>query len=299
MVGRVGDTAQTYRVSQALQQMQGRLRDVQTAIASGKAADRYADMPGNAGLLLRAQDERAQSTAFVAQNERLLDRLQASDGALGSIGNVAERMRSLLVNRLDAATGGSVPLDTEVTSALEEIEARLNLKVEGRHVFAGSRTDTAPVELPWPPAMAADASLYYNGDDVRVAARVGRDVELDHGVTAADGSFAQLISALGQAYEAHGSNDRAGLESALVDLTAAIDGIASLRGEMGAKAARLESITESHRSTILYLDQTIDRFEATDMPAALSRLAQDQANLEATYMTVSRLSSLSLADYLR
>jgi hypothetical protein len=31
----------------------------------------------------------------------------------------------------------------------------------------------------------------------------------------------------------------------------------------------------------------------------MTRLAQDQANLEAAYLTTSRLSQLSLADYLR
>ncbi len=299
MVGRVGDAAQSYRVAATMQQIQGRIRDTQTSISSGKAAERYADMPGTAGVLVRAQGERTQAIAFIAQNEQLLDRLQTTDGALGAIGDIAERMRSLLVNRLDAATGGSVPLDSEVDSALEEIESRLNLKVDGRYVFGGSRADSPPVELPATPITAADPSLYYRGDSIVPTARIARDTELDHALTAADGSFAQLIAALGQAREAHLSGDQAGLESALTDLTAAIDGIADLRGQVGAKAARLETVTEGQRSTVLYLDETVDRLEATDLAAAVSRLAQDQANLEATYMTVSRLSSLSLADYLR
>lgn len=299
MVGRVGDAAQSYRVGTTLQQMQGRLRDLQTSIATGKMADRYADMPASTGILLRSQSELAQIDAFVSQNEHLLDRLQAADGSLGAIGDLAERMRSLVVNRLDAATGASVPLDTEVESALEEIQARLNLKIDGRYVFAGSRTDTAPVDLPWPPITSSDSSLYYRGDTVSTLSRVAPNAELDHSLTAAEGPFAQLISALGQAREAHLAADNAGLESALADLSAAIDGIADLRGDNGAKAARLESITESHRSTSLYLGETIDRLESTDLPTAMSRLAEEQANLEAAYMTVSRLSSLSLADFLR
>jgi flagellar hook-associated protein 3 FlgL len=299
MVTRVGDAAQSFRVASTLQQTQGRIRDAQVSIASGKVADRYADIPSSAGLLVRTKSERAQTAAFIAQNEQLLDHLQAADGALGAIGDIAERMRSLLVNRLDAATGASVPLDTEVDAALEEIQARLNLHIDGRYVFAGSRTDTAPVELPSPPITTADASLYYRGDAVAVTARVASNVELDHGVTAADDSFALLISALGQARQAHLAQDGSGLESALTDLTAALEGVAELRGGMGAKAARLESITESHRSSALYLDQTVSRIESTDLPTALSQLAQDQANLEAAYVTVSRLSSLSLAEYLR
>src|SRR5262249_42499131 len=114
-----------------------------------------------------------------------------------------------------------------------------------------------------------------------------------------EGPFAQLISALGQAREAHLTADNAGLESALTDLAAAIEGIADLRGDNGAKAARLGAMTETHRSTLLYLGETIDRLETTDLPKAMSKLAEEQANLEAAYMTVSRLSSLSLADFLR
>ena len=299
MVGRVGDAAQSYRVNATLQQMQGRLRDIQTSIATGKVADRYADMPAGTSVLLRSQGERAQINAFIGQNEHLLDRLQAADGSLGAIGDIAERMRSLVINRLDAATGASVPLDTEVESALEEIQARLNLQIDGRYVFAGSRTHTAPVALPWPPITSSDSSIYYRGDEVPTRSRIAPGVELDHSLTAAEGPFAQLISALGQAREAHLAADNVGLESALTDLAAAIEGIADLRGDNGAKAARLEAMTETHRSTVLYLDETIDRLETTDLPTAMSKLAEEQANLEAAYMTVSRLSSLSLADFLR
>ncbi|HMR31631.1 MAG TPA: flagellin [Geminicoccaceae bacterium] len=299
MVGRVGDAAQSYRTGTTLLQIQGRLRDLQTSIATGKAAGSYADMPSSTAVLLRSQSHRTQLGTFISQNEHLLDRLQAVDGALGAIGAIAERMRSLVVNRLDAATGASVPLDTEVDSALEEIEARLNLQIEGRYVFAGSRTDTAPVDLPSPPITSTDSSLYYQGDAVPTRSRVGPDVELDHSLTAAEGPFAQLISALGQAREAHLAGDNTGLESALTDLAAAIGGIADLRGDNGAKATRLESITETHRSTALYLDDTIDRLESTDLPAAMARLAEEQANLEAAYMTVSSLTKLSLVDFLR
>lgn len=299
MTTRIGDAAQSARIAATLQQTQARIRDTQSAIASGRTVDRYADIPDTAGLLIRARSDLADTSGFIGRNERLLDRMNIADGAVGAIGGIAERMRSLLVNRLDAATGSAVPLDSEIDSALEQIAAQLNLEIDGRYVFGGSRTDTAPVALPSPPPASNDPGLYYRGDSVAVTARVAPDVELSYGVTAADEGFAMLISALGQAKAAHAAQDRAGLESALTDLTAAIDGIADLRGAMGASAARLEAITESQRSTELYLDETISRIEATDMPTALARLAEDQASLEAAYITVSRLSSLSLADYLR
>ena len=45
--------------------------------------------------------------------------------------------------------------------------------------------------------------------------------------------------------------------------------------------------------------EIVSRIEDTDLPTALTRLASDQASLEATDLVTGRLTSLSLADYLR
>jgi flagellin-like hook-associated protein FlgL len=50
---------------------------------------------------------------------------------------------------------------------------------------------------------------------------------------------------------------------------------------------------------VLYLDDIVSRIEDADVPEALTRIARDQASLEAAYLTTSRIGQLSLADYLR
>ena len=70
-------------------------------------------------------------------------------------------------------------------------------------------------------------------------------------------------------------------------------------GASGAKATHLDSVLENHRSTQLYLDEIVSRIQDTDVPSALTALSADQTNLEASYLTVSRLGALSLANYLR
>jgi flagellar hook-associated protein 3 FlgL len=233
------------------------------------------------------------------QAMQVVDRLNAMDGALRAIGGVADRMRSLLVNRLDGATGGSVALAEEARGALEEIASQLNTRVDDRYLFAGSRTDMEPVSLPTSLSTVADPDLYYRGDGVELSVRVGNSRELPYGITAAEPGFARLIAGLGEAASADLAGDRNGLETALVGLTSAIGSIAELRGQVGSRAQQLLTIADEHKATASLLDDTVARLEKTDIPTAMADLATHEATLQASYLTVSRLAGLSLADYLR
>lgn len=297
---RIGDAAQSARTLAAIQAANGRLRAGQTEVATGKSAQRYDEIASDAGLLLRTKGQKALAETYVRQNEQVGDRLQAMDGAMASLGNIAERMRTLLVQRLDAATGRLVPVDREAETLLAEAAAQLNLKLDERHLFAGSRTDTPPVELPaGAPLTVADPAAYYKGDDVTVSVRADRDVEVPYGITAADPAFANLLAGLGKAREAHLADDRGAIQAAMGMIDSALGRMAELRGEAGATSARLETIVEAQRGTAVYLGEVASRIEDADLPEALARIAQDQAGLEATYLTTSRLGQLSLADYLR
>jgi flagellar hook-associated protein 3 FlgL len=144
-----------------------------------------------------------------------------------------------------------------------------------------------------------DPALYYHGDQVRLSVRAEIGVELSYGVTADAAPFADLIAALGQARAAHLADDQAGLAAAAAGLDTALGDLTDLRAQVGVTAARVESIAEGQRSAILYLDEVTSSIEGVDLAATLTRIANDQAGLEAAYMVTARLASLSLADYLQ
>jgi flagellar hook-associated protein 3 FlgL len=297
---RIGDAAQSARNLAAIQAANARLRAGQTEVATGKSAQRYDEISSDAGLLVRTKGQRALAETYIRQNEQIGDRLQAMDGALANLGGIAERMRTLLVQRLDAATGRLVPVDREAETLLAEAAAQLNLRLDERYLFAGSRTDAAPVEIPaGVPLTTADPTIYYRGDDVTVSVRADRDVEVSYGLTAADPAFANLLAGLSSAREAHLANDRGAIQAALGRVEAAVGQMAELRGESGAASARIEAITDTQRGTAVYLGELVARIEDVNLPETLARNAQDQAGLEAAYLTTSRIGQLSLADYLR
>jgi flagellar hook-associated protein 3 FlgL len=296
---RIGDLVHNRQLAASLGATQARTRAAESAIASGQAATRYAAIADEAGTLLRARDAQALKSGYLEQAKQVGQRIETMDAAMDGLVGIAQRARAALVQRLDGASGKDMPLATELEGMLADVAAKLNTKLGSEHLFAGSRTDTAPVALPATPITAADPTLYYQGDAVRLGARIDEGVEIAWGVTADDPAFAGLIASLGQAAAAHAADDRSGLEAALAGLDQALDGMIDLRSAIGAQAARTEAAAEAHEAGIDYLGGIVSGIADADVPTVMARLAQDQASLEATYAVTGRLASLSLADYLR
>ncbi len=299
MTARIGDLAHHQRLTTLVVETNKRIRDAQLDIASGVRARRWDEIGDRAALLVSTREQRALVERLLAENEKVRSRLAVVDAALGGIAELAERFRTLLVARLGEPGRSSIPLDVEVDQMAKELASLLNRQVDGAFLFSGSRTDRPAVALPDPLPTEADPSLYYLGDSVELSLRVGPDLEVRYGTTAAAAPFAELFAALGLAREAHLADDRAGLEEALTSASAALEGVADERGRLGVVAARLESIAEGQRGALVELGELASAIADTDLAEAASRLARDQSLLEATYLVVARLAQLSLADYLR
>src|ERR671928_1508609 len=109
MLTRIGDTAQSDRLLAALQASSSRIRAEQLQAATGKRASSFDEISGDAGLLLRTRDQQKLNQTYLQQNQQVVDRLNAMDGALSSLRDIANRMRTLLMQRLDASSGAAVP----------------------------------------------------------------------------------------------------------------------------------------------------------------------------------------------
>ncbi|WP_027132590.1 flagellin [Geminicoccus roseus] len=299
MTNRIGDFSHHARLSDLMGQTRARVRDLEIDVATGKDIRRFSEIPQDTGLLLRTRAQLSGNAQFVVQNERLTDQLQAMDGALGDVVTIAERLRTLLVQRLNDPTGRDMPLEVELAGMTEQVAAQLNFTSDGRYLFSGTATDRRPVQLPAGPITSADPSLYYQGDAIDRTAWLDAQVELVLPARADDPAFADLLAALGSTLAAHAANDRPALEAALAGADRALSGVLALRSSVGAAAARVLDVTEGQRAASDYLDETRSRIEDTDMALAMTRMAQDKVTIEASYLIVSQISRLSLADYLR
>ncbi|MCB2052839.1 MAG: hypothetical protein KDE35_01175 [Geminicoccaceae bacterium] len=297
MIDRIADNAHNTRLTGYLQSTQTRMRETQLSISTGKSAQRFADIADQARLLTATRHESRVLEERLVQDRIGVDRLTAMSGALEGVGNVVERLRALTVQRLSGAAGKEVPLASEIDSMLQEIAGRLNVSLDGRHLFAGSRTGTAPIDMPASVSSAADLANVFVGDTQHLAIRIDDGATLEVPLTADD--FVPLLETMADLKAAHQAGDVQALQTGLAALTGHVAEVAAHRGTLGVETARLESITEGHAAELDYLTQVVSRIEDTDLPSAMTRLAQDRTTLEAAYATIAQLGRLSLADYLR
>ncbi|NBC96696.1 MAG: hypothetical protein GVY27_10110 [Deinococcus-Thermus bacterium] len=295
---RTGDLAQFTRSMGNMQEVQSRLRYGNLKIATGKAAHTYAELGADTGTLMRTETALKRSEMFAEQNGRLTNQLNLMDGALATIEDVAQEFQKALIARRNDATGDRIKLDLEAQGMIDRVVGELNLKVDGRYVFGGSKTDTPPVDAG---ALSTDATseAFYQGDRIPLRARIDVDAEATYGVLAVDEAFRDLFAGLKTAIDGHLGDDDALLEDAAALAAKAVDGVIAERSGLATVTARVESIRASQEGTALYLKDTVADIIDTDIPATMAQISQDQVSLEASYSIMSRLSRLSLTDYLR
>lgn len=300
MITRYGDFAHSTQITQMLLAAQTRSRETQAQISSGKVGDRFRDLGSAAGRLLDGKTMLQRTQQFHGDNQLVHRRLDVMESAVADLSDLGTRLRTLLLQRL--SDGASVPgvLRSEAEAMLEEAVANLNATADGRHLFAGSRTEAPPVVLdPAFTDFGDPDDTYYQGDDVTLSVLADADLEISYGMRADREGFQELIGALRTAIEADPTDDEDLLEDALDLVNAAIPKLADYRAEIGGRQNQIERINAGHGDAEVYLEEQISDIENVDVAEAVSRLARDQMAVEASMATVARLSRLSLVNFLR
>jgi flagellar hook-associated protein 3 FlgL len=300
MLTRTGDLAQSTYTTQLLLDAQTRSRGTQVQISTGKVATQFSGIADGANRLVSAKDALQRIQQFQKNNRLVEGRLEVMESSIASLVEIATQLRVLLIQRLDSAQRVPGIITPGAEQLLEQAVADLNIELDGRHLFAGSRSDTTPVVLDATfSGFGAPDDTYYRGDAVALTVRADLDQELTYGMTADRAGFQELIGALRATIEGDGSDDQAMLESALDLVNAALPKITGYRSELGAGLAALDRINLGHGDADVYLQRQISDVEDVDLTEAITRLSRDQMVIESAMATIARLSRLSLVDFLR
>ncbi len=300
MLSRIGDYAQNSLATQLLLDAQTRTRETQIQISTGKKATRFRELAADTNRLVSAKDALQRIQKFQTNNELIGGRLDVMESSTASLVDIATRLRTLLIQRLDSAQGVPGIITADAQNLLQQALSDLNVELDGRHLFAGSKTDTAPVVLdPAYSAFGSPDTSYYQVDAVQLSARADTDVDFTYGMTADREGFHELIGALRTTVEGDGSDDQAMLSSALDLVNSALPKITDYRSEIGARHAALDRINDGHADAEVYLQRQISDIEDVDLTEAISRLTRDQSVVESSLATVAQLRQLSLVDFLR
>lgn len=283
------------------------VNDLNRQISSGQQYKDYAEYSSSGTLELAfsfqskiSEVESYDDTATVLKN-----RLAHMDSQMETLNVITEEWLSVLGQYGDT-TKPQLDLSVIADQFLDRVEASLNSTVGGRYIFSGSKTSTPAVsELKENNSLSADSKAtnsYYQGDSEQLNARISETLELTYGVTADNSAFQSLIGSMNLAKAASSQSDADVIRSAgnAFDLADdAKNALIVIHAEIKINSTTVDTQQISNSSIVSYLQTEFSGLNDTDTVAATVLLSQHQATLQASFSSFSKLSSLTLLDYLR
>lgn len=147
-MSRIGSSLQSVLMREILNN-RNEMNDLQVQLASGKVADSYGGLGNGRTMSLALRQEMTQIEGFRNTITQAETRIDVMSLAVGQLRNHATDTRSqLMVAGFQPSESGQTLTQQQATARLADTVDLLNTDVAGRSLFAGAKTDEAPVESP-------------------------------------------------------------------------------------------------------------------------------------------------------
>ena len=325
MVTRVSTFSQnTILLREILRNEQRLFRD-QQQIASGLKTDEYRGIARDIGTLGVSKTTESRLEQFKESNLDMERRLNIYDVTLRSLSDAAQELRQDVINAISLDSG--LGLRTKIDLIFDRVVSLLNTKDNGRFIFGGTRTDIPPVnvsnpsQLEDPAVVTSIASIFDNNKIVRQA-EIDEDLTIDYGVLASTVAT-DVLQSLRRLMRYDAGNDptnaanvptgetsdgpfanplttaqKTFLIAELAAVTAAFDTLNQVTAQNGVNQATLEDTQDRQEKSLTFVRIFISDIEDVNVVEAISRLNLDQLALDASFQVFSRLTRLTLVDFL-
>jgi len=288
-------------MNQSLTLNQERLSNLTQQMATGKRLRVPSDDPVDNVRLSRLQREEASITQYRDNIASIKIRLTKNEGYLGSMVNDIAAGRDQIVWALD---GGNTPDDLKAMSTpLQALRDSLffsanTVDQEGRYVFSGTKTSTAPMAYDATKPTGSRYSYAGNTNEQRVVVGNGLTQVANDNVKGIEQLLNRLdatIATLGSAtLDVSAPATRAVLTANLDGFDAALDLVSSKIAVLGGKQNILDTLDANHGNVSLSNQMAITDIGQLDMGLAATELNGYSTALQATYKAYGRIGTLSL-----
>ncbi len=315
---RVSTAGQTQLLLDTLLRNQERQAKLQIQVATLRTSSDFKGIARDTVTLLGARELEARTQQFLDGNAVLEQRLGTYNLTLQRLADIAQTLRQDVIKAIES--NSAVALMDKVNAGFEDAAAMLNTRVDGQYIFAGTRTDKAPVNVTTPAALLglAQTADAFDNNDLKVQTRISDNTVKEYGILA-DDIGTQLLDSFRRIMQFNAGTLPAGagafapaaafqsplpknqqdfLVAELATIQAAFD---TLNQEVAKNGVHLQLVAETqerHRDDLLFTRTMINEIENIDPAEAVTQLNDSQLVLEASMQVLATLTRLSLLDFL-
>lgn len=299
---RVATFAQSNKMIADAMRVETVMANKQIQESSGVVSNDFGGYGSDAQHLVNLQVSVTRAQSYIDAATLADSKVQVMYSAVGSMTDILTQLRSQLSA---ASTGSSTETNSVITTAqqmLEEVGSLMNTQYDGQYVFAGGKTDAAPVDLTsfssGSGSLTATDISYYNGDDEIASVRVGSDETVSYGVTADNSAFEEVMRVL--KFVANSTTLSSSDISSALDLAGtALDDTAAVQAKLSNAASSIETASARQTDYKSYAETLSNDLTGVDVAAITAQLSTYQAQLTASYSALGKILSLNLASYLK
>ncbi|MGY8677633.1 flagellin [Bradyrhizobium sp. UFLA05-153] len=299
---RVATFAQSNTMIADALRVQAVMANEQIQESSGVISNDFGGYGSTAQHVVNLQVSVTRAQSYIDAATLADSKVQVMYSAVGSMTDIITQLRSQLSA---ASTGSSTEGNSVISSAqqmLEEMGSLLNTQYDGQYVFAGGKTETAPVDLTsfstgTGSTTTADTS-YYVGDSEIASVRVATDQSVPYGVTADSSAFEEVMRVL--KFVANSSSlSSSDITSALDLASSALDDTAAVQAKLSSSASQIETASARQSDYKSYAETLGSDLTSVDVAAVTAQLSTYQSQLTASYSALAKILSMNLASYLK
>lgn len=222
------------------------------------------------------------------------EQMSYAETAMTSVTNALTRAEELA----NQASSGTQNADTrasmagEVANLRDEIMSVANGKFRNKYLFSGFKNDT----------QSFDAGFNYQGDSGEVNVMIDRSATMAINIPGDQvfGSGAtSIMGILDTLYNDLMANNQAGAQAAIEDIDSALDQVANVRADIGARLNHLDDRKINLDDRDFTLKAYLSEIEDTDIASTISEISKTEVALQSLRQSGAEVLSQSLLDFLR
>ncbi len=265
------------------------LNKVQSEVSSGKQLQTFSDNPAGASQSLVLRSALGDNAQYQRNAASASTFLSATQGALSTATSVVESARQIAVAGANSTqTPDSLAaLGDQVDGIVQQLTQAANTQAQGRYIFGGTNTTTAPY----------DAAQTYQGNTQALSATLGPGQSLQIN-TPGSTAFGPAFTALQSLKTDLAAGNSSAVSGDIGKVDTALSALNVASATAGAKANQATAATEQLTRAQSDYQSSISGIEGVDLAQAAVQLQTDQNVYQASLEATSKAFQYSLADFL-